>query len=68
MKRAGSCFDEFCKCVVWIVVVHGAWCDKLVLDKHRRRHLTLVENVEAYFSGAPLPTPVVPVAIWAFEF
>ncbi|MGK9052993.1 2-hydroxyacid dehydrogenase [Xaviernesmea oryzae] len=29
--------------------------------------LLLVENVEAYFSGAPLPTPVVPVAIWAFE-
>ncbi|MGK6316339.1 2-hydroxyacid dehydrogenase [Neorhizobium sp. DT-125] len=29
--------------------------------------LLLVENVEAYFVGAPLPTPVVPVAIWAFE-
>lgn len=29
--------------------------------------LLLVENVEAYFTGAPLPTPVVPIAIWAFE-
>ncbi|WP_162894942.1 2-hydroxyacid dehydrogenase [Rhizobium terrae] len=29
--------------------------------------LLLVKNVEAYFSGAPLPSPVVPVAIWAFE-
>jgi lactate dehydrogenase-like 2-hydroxyacid dehydrogenase len=29
--------------------------------------LLLVENVEAFFKGAPLPTPVVPIAIWAFE-
>lgn len=29
--------------------------------------LLLVENVEAYFAGEALPTPVVPIAIWAFE-
>ncbi len=29
--------------------------------------LLLVKNVAAYFSGEPLPTPVVPIAIWAFE-
>ncbi len=29
--------------------------------------LSLVENVEAFFAGKPLPTPVVPIAIWAFE-
>lgn len=29
--------------------------------------LLLVENVEAYFAGAPLPSQVVPVSIWAFE-
>ncbi|WP_205836979.1 2-hydroxyacid dehydrogenase [Neorhizobium sp. T25_27] len=29
--------------------------------------LLLVENVNAFFKGTPLPTPVVPIAIWAFE-
>ncbi len=29
--------------------------------------LLLIENVEAFFAGKPLPTPVVPIAIWAFE-
>lgn len=29
--------------------------------------LLLVDNIAAYFFGAPLPTPVLPIAIWAFE-
>ncbi|MBW6422501.1 2-hydroxyacid dehydrogenase [Rhizobium sp. XQZ8] len=37
------------------------------VDTRLAMALLLVDNVAAYFFGAPLPTPVLPIAIWAFE-
>ena len=49
MKRSvGFGSNQFCNCIIWIVVIDGGGSNQLVLHKDRRRHRTMTENVDTY--------------------